>query len=156
VISRLAGLYAAFGKQFFVFVLMGLVTTAVHTSVAVLAHHVGRLPPLAANFTGYAVAVGVSYLANARLTFRQDLGRGQFLRFVTLSLTGLAVSQGIIWLLTHVFDLRFELALAVAVLAVPPLTFLGARLWVFRAPKPDGRPLSQSKKPCLAIQTRPS
>jgi putative flippase GtrA len=136
VISRLSALYSVFGKQFFVFVLMGLVTTAVHTGVAVLAHQVGRLPPLGANFTGYAVAVGVSYFANARLTFRQDLGRRQFLRFVTLSLTGLAMSQGIIWLLTHVFDQPFGLALAVAVLAVPPLTFLGARLWVFRERKP--------------------
>lgn len=132
MISRLSKLYTEAGKQFFVFLLMGLVTTAVHTGVAMLAHHFGHLPPLAANFTGYGVAVSLSYLANARLTFRQALGRSQFLRFLTLSLSGLAVSQGIIWVLTRGFDQPFELALAVAVLAVPPVTFLVARFWVFR------------------------
>lgn len=132
MISRLSGLYTEAGKQFLVFLLMGLVTTAVHTGVAMLAHHFARLPPLAANFTGYGVAVSLSYLANARLTFRQTLGRSQFLRFLVLSLSGLAISQGIIWVLTHGFDQPFERALAVAVLAVPPATFLVARFWVFR------------------------
>lgn len=111
---------------------MGLIATAVHIAVAMAAHHAARLSPLVANFAGYAVAVGVSYLANARLTFRQRPGRSQFLRFLTLSLSGLAVSQGVIWLLTHVFAQPFQFALVGAVLVVPPLTFLGARLWVFR------------------------
>lgn len=135
MIRRLAGLYSEVGKQFFVFVLMGLATTALHTGVAILAHQAGRLPPLTANFTGYVIAVGVSYLANARLTFHQKLDRSQFLRFLFLSLSGLAVSQVVIWLLTHVFAQPFQFALFGAVLVVPPLTFVGARLWVFRKPQ---------------------
>ncbi|HEX7944467.1 MAG TPA: GtrA family protein, partial [Phenylobacterium sp.] len=80
------------------------------------------------------VAVGLSYVGNARWTFSAPLwSPAQAARFVVVSLAGLALNQA----LTAAFSqgLRWPpvASVIVAALAVPALSFVAARLWVFRS-----------------------
>jgi putative flippase GtrA len=50
-----------------------------------------------------------------------------------VSLAGLALGQGLTWVLTGPLGWPFAMALAVVVLAVAALSFTLSRLWAFRS-----------------------
>jgi putative flippase GtrA len=116
------------------FALVGAAATATHVTVALLARGLVGLSPLEANFVGYLAAVSVSYLGNARLTFRRRARDGaQMLRFAVVSLSGLALTQGLTWLLVARLAWPFAAGLAVVAAAVPAFSFVLSRVWAFRA-----------------------
>lgn len=124
---------APLARQAASFGLIGATATATHVLVALAARHLVHLPPLSASFTGYLAAVSVSYFGNTYLTFgAAPWRRDQIVRFLVMSLCGLALGQGIIWLLVTRMGLAFWIGLAGMVCVVPALSFVAARLWVFR------------------------
>jgi putative flippase GtrA len=128
-------------RQAVSFGLIGVTATLVHVLVALAARHLAHLPPLTASFTGYLAAVSVSYFGNTFLTFgAAPWRRDQIVRFGIMSLAGLAVGQGIIWLLVTRLGLPFWVGLAGMVAVVPASSFAAARLWVFRPIAPPTSP----------------
>ena len=114
---------------------VGLTATVTHYLVA--ASLAALVSAYAANLGGFLAAVGLSYHGHKHWTFRGRIAAssstGQLLRFVVVSLSALGLSE---------FALHFGLtflalsplpALLLAVLTVPPVTFIAAKLWVFRA-----------------------
>lgn len=115
------------------FALVGAAATLTHVIAALAARELAGLSPMGANLVGYLAAVGVSYLGNARFTFRRAVLHGpQFARFVAVSLLGLALTQGLTWLLVERLGWSFSAGLAVVAIAVPALSFVLQRLWAFR------------------------
>jgi putative flippase GtrA len=120
-------------QQVPLFAVVGVAATATHVAAALAARELAHLSPLAANLVGYLCAVGVSYLGNARFTFRRAVWHGpQFVRFVAVSLAGLALTQGLTWLLVERLGWPFGAGLAVVAVAVPALSFVLQRVWAFR------------------------
>ncbi|PZQ64118.1 MAG: polysaccharide synthesis protein GtrA [Phenylobacterium zucineum] len=116
------------------FAIIGAAATLTHVVAALAARELGGLSVMEANFAGYLMAVGVSYVGNARLTFRRRALHGpQFLRFIVVSLLGLCVTQGLTWLLAEQWGWPFWAALGVVAVAVPALSFGLSRVWAFRA-----------------------
>lgn len=115
------------------FLVVGLAATAAHVTAALAARELAHLAPLTANLCGYGCAVGVSYLGNARLTFRRRAADpAQFARFLATSLAVLALNQGLVWLLVEQAGWPFRWALGPVVVASPVLSFALAKLWAFR------------------------
>lgn len=115
------------------FGIVGLTATGVHYVVALGVSVL--VSPYLANLAGYASAVGVSYFGHQRVTFRVDPAevahRRHLPRFVVTSLSALALSQ-LVLATGRALALPDAPALALAVLTVPPYTFLLSRVWVFR------------------------
>ena len=85
-----------------------------------------------ANLIGYGCAIAVSYVGNARLTFRRPiLLPDQFARFVVISLAALALNEGLVFVFTGPLHAPFYVALVPVVLVTPLLTFTLAKLWAF-------------------------
>jgi putative flippase GtrA len=123
-------------RQTATFACVGLVATATHAIIALGVEAVFDLAPLAANFLGYSSAVGVSYFGHARLTFRRPArDRAQFLRFVAVSLLGLALNQVIVFAVTGLMGWPLWSALIPATLLAPAVTFIVSDLWAFRVPR---------------------
>ena len=121
-------------QQVPLFAVVGATATLTHVAVALAARELAGLSPMQANLAGYLLAVGISYLGNARLTFRRRALHGpQFARFVAISLLGLALTQGLTWLLVQRLGWPFWGGLGVVAVAVPALSFVFARVWAFRA-----------------------
>ena len=119
-------------RQGGLFALIGVIATGVHVVTALAARTGLQLEPLTANFVGYACAVGFSYVGNARLTFgRPTRNMGQFIRFLVVSLVGLALNQTIIHLLVDIAGWPFWLALGPVVVLVPLLSFVLLKVWAF-------------------------
>lgn len=120
-------------QQIPLFAIVGAFATLTHVAVALIVREIGGLSPMAANFAGYLMAVGVSYTGNARLTFRRRaLHAPQIVRFAAVSLAGLALTQGLTWGLVEELGWPFWLALGVIAVAVPAMSFVLSRLWAFR------------------------
>lgn len=116
------------------FAVVGAVATAAHLAAALAAREIAGLAPLIANFCGYACAVSISYLGNARLTFRtRAADAGQAARFLVTSLGVLAFNQGLVWLLVERGGWDFRWAMGPVVVGSPILSFAISKLWAFRA-----------------------
>ena len=118
-----------------VFVVVGVVATACNYVAALAAQHFLGLGPLASGLVGYAAAVGVSYFGNALLTFRRPALHGpQFLRFMAISLAGLALNLALVFVGVRLLGWPLWRALVPVVVIVPAATFVMSKFWAFRAP----------------------
>ena len=119
------------------FVVIGLAATACHAGATLAAQRFLGLGPLGASGVGYLCSVGISYVGNSLLTFRSRVMHGpQFVRFLTISLAGLAVNAAIVFVCTHLLGWPLKLALIPVVIIVPGSTFVLAKFWAFRGRAP--------------------
>jgi putative flippase GtrA len=122
-------------RQVAIFGVIGVAATATHATVALAANHELGLQPFIANFVGYSCAFSVSYFGNARWTFgRRSLHGPQFLRFLVVSLLGLALSQTLTFLCVDVLHRPFAIALIPIVTLVPLLSFVLSKVYAFADP----------------------
>lgn len=120
------------------FAAVGVAATLTHLVVAWLAHGFG-FSPQGANFLGWFVAVGVSFLGHARLTFRVGGPLFPYLpRFLLLSGVAFILSAAIIAFCEEV-GLPFWTGLAMVGLTIPPASYAIQRTAVFHdmADAPD-------------------
>lgn len=89
--------------------------------------------PLAANVLGWLVAFVVSFSGHHRLTFRdrQAPFSASVGRFFIVSAGGFCVNEAAYALLLNWSGLRYDLVLAVVLVAVAVFTYLLSRHWVF-------------------------
>lgn len=123
-LKREAGTVTRFG-------LVGGVATVVHLAVAAtLSATWPALSEFVVNVCGFLVAFQISFIGHRRLTFRR---RGSARRFFLLALLGFALNNGVLASLLAVTAIRGFWAIAIATLTVPIITYIGSRLWAFRA-----------------------
>ena len=115
------------------FVAVGCAAAAVHLGVVIaLVSGLGQLP-LAANIVGWLVAFVVSFTGHWLLTFRAQqapLWRAAR-RFFSISAAGFAVNELAYALLLHWSALRYDVVLAIILLAVAVITYLLSSRWAF-------------------------
>jgi len=116
------------------FVLVGCIAAAVHWAAVVALVEGASLPPLFANVGGWLVALGVSFFGHHRLSFRGHGAspRSAAWRFSTVSATGFLVNQTAYWAMLRWSGSRYDIALAVVLVAVAGLTYALSRHWAFR------------------------
>lgn len=120
-------------RQLTRFGFVGAVATLTHLVVGLGLHHGLDVEPLWANLVAFCCALGVSFFGQTRLTFPHATADGSaFLRFVTVALTGLALNQAIVWLVTSAFAGPYWLALGIIFATVPWVTFVLLKFWALR------------------------
>jgi putative flippase GtrA len=116
------------------FIAVGCTAAAVHLGVVIaLVGGLGQLP-LAANIIGWLVAFVVSFSGHWLLTFRAQqapLWRAAR-RFFGISATGFAVNELAYALLLQWSTLRYDIVLAIILVAVAVITYLLSSRWAFR------------------------
>lgn len=115
---------------------VGVLATLTHVTIAWLAYASMGSHYLIANLLGASAAFFISFLGNARVTFRtsQPLPYAG-LRYVVLTLASYALASGIMALVDS-YDLPGYIYAVLVLCVVPPTTFVLARLWVFAADRP--------------------
>ena len=115
------------------FIGVGCVAAAVHWAVVVVLVEHLRWHPLLANLVGWLVAFSVSFTGHHRLSFR---GHGtpvarSAARFFLVSAAGFAVNETAYAVLLHASAARYDLLLAVVLVAVAFVTYWLSRHWAF-------------------------
>ncbi len=112
------------------FGLVGLAATGVHLAVAALLLFLWpQLNEFIANIIAFCVAFQVSLVGHRRLTFKRQ---GSAWRFGLVAAGGFALNNGLLALLMQGLDLSGFVAIAIATLSVPIVTYLASRLWAFK------------------------
>ena len=115
------------------FVAVGCAAAGVHFAVVLwlVSRHIA--PPLVANLVAWCVAFGVSWSGHRWLSFRGQaapLARSA-LRFALVSLGGLVSNELAYAALLALTPLRYDVALALVLLAVAVVTYQLGRHWAF-------------------------
>lgn len=136
ILSRMPPLLSAFYTarlDLCRFIIVGGVATIVHFIAALTLHHAIGFSPLWSNFIAFCTAFSVTYLGNYFWAFESRANHiSASLKSLCVSITGLCVSQFIVWSLTEIVQLPFHLTLFAAIMIVPFITFSLNRYWVFK------------------------
>lgn len=130
-------------KNFVPFMLVGLLATATHYGVAVLAHYgvqllspfgLTQLSATASNCLGFVAAFPISYLGHRYWTFHQTKVRHKqaISKFLSIALLNFMINQTIVWLGLNQTSIPFWLLLAVVLAVMPVITYVLSQYWVFK------------------------
>ena len=116
------------------FLVVGCGAAATHWIVAVLCVEGLSLPPLLANVVGWLVAFNVSLFGHYHLTFKHQRApwKQAAIRFFGVASLAFALNELAYAFLLRTTTLRYDVALAVVLVAVAVLTFILSRFWAFR------------------------
>jgi putative flippase GtrA len=121
-------------KQLCWFVAVGCAAAATHWLVVVAVVSFAGYAPLIANVIGWLIAFCVSFLGHYQLTFKLQhapLSRA-LRRFFAVSALGFGVNELAYAYLLHATTLRYDVLLALILIAIAVMTFILGRFWAFR------------------------
>jgi putative flippase GtrA len=119
------------------FGIVGLSAAVVHAGVAVSLLEWAHLPPMLSNIGGFLVAFIVSFTGHNVWSFRseEDVETGKRMgRFFVLAAAGFLLNNGALAALLKFTPVPDAVGIIIAIFVVPPLTFIGSRLWAFAEP----------------------
>ncbi|GHD10628.1 GtrA family protein [Tianweitania populi] len=121
-------------REVLAFASVGGAATIVHYMAALIAAQ--WLPVTFANPIGFVTAVLVSYFGHVQFTFQlkgeERRHRHRLPRFLVTAVCGFVAGQTVLLTLTSFTNAPDWLALGIAVVSVPVITFALSKLWVFR------------------------
>lgn len=117
------------------FAVVGASGYVVNLAVFSLAVHVVEIDYRAAAVLAFVISVANNFFWNRRWTFDARDGRAAFqaARFFTVSVAAFLFAYVMLLVLVEVAGLPKVLAQATAIVTATPLSFLGQKLWSFRA-----------------------
>ena len=127
-------------SELFRFGVVGIFATIVHYIVAILSVEAMGFVPLIANVIAFGCAFPVSFIGHLYWTFREqtdghsaDDRRQYWIKFFATALTGLAVSQIVVFMLADLLEVYHRIAFAAALVLAPATVFLLSKFWAFRS-----------------------
>ena len=119
------------------FGLVGGVATVVHMGGFAALIELAGMRPIYANVISFALATTVAFIGHNWWTFRQTSGAGRPVaaagwRYITITLTGFAVSSGIVYAVTEMAEANYVYAIILILAIVPLGQFLMSKFWAFR------------------------
>jgi dolichol-phosphate mannosyltransferase len=117
------------------FAAVGASGYVVNLAIFAGAVHVAGIDYKIAAVLAFLVSVTSNFWLNRHWTFDARAGHAGFqaARFLTVSVLAFLFSYGVLLVLVEVGGLPKVLAQALAIVAATPLSFLGQKLWSFRA-----------------------
>jgi len=123
--------------QFLKFALVGVSNTLITLLVYTFLLKVVGMWYLAASAIGFIVGATNGFLLNRRWTFREHVGDALTpVRWAIVQSCGLAVNEGMLYVLVHDAHMEKVLAQVAATVIVTVTTFLANRAWTFRVHAP--------------------
>lgn len=119
------------------FGIVGLSAAVVHAGVALGLLQLLQLPPMLSNIGGFLIAFAVSFTGHNAWSFRseEETQTGKRMRrFFVLAAAGFLLNNGALAALLKFTPLPDAAGIIIAIFVVPPLTFIGSRLWAFAEP----------------------
>lgn len=130
---------------FLKYCVVGVIGTSIDVAILWLLVHFGGLPVLVATSISFVVSVVNNFLLNKFWTFRSPSSnyRKLFIKFIIVSLGGLALTNFFMWLFVHAIDIWYIWAKLITSGIVLIWNFLANKYWTFRrgrrSPEPPVR-----------------
>ncbi|WP_299490970.1 GtrA family protein [uncultured Shewanella sp.] len=112
------------------FALVGGMATLVHLSLSrFILFYQDNLPELTVNSVAFFIAFFISFLGHRHFTFKTN---GSIIKFLSVSLLGFLINNSLLFYIVHSQFLTGWDAIFLSTLSVPILTYVLAKLWVFK------------------------
>lgn len=121
------------GRQFTGFSLIGVVNTLIHLILVTGLVELLSVHPLPANGLAFISANVFSFWANSRWSFRVAVTSQRYMRFLTVSLLGLAISL-IAIAISEALQWHYLAGVFLSFIFLPLITFLAHRNWTWKTP----------------------
>lgn len=134
-------------RQVMTFAGVGMVAALVHIAAAILLIEQGAVTPWLANILAFFLALPISYLGHARLTFARQrsashdtLSGTSLRRFAILAGVGFTLNEASIVLFVERVGLPHRPVLAATAFGVAALVYLTSKFWAFAGPPTPPKP----------------
>jgi putative flippase GtrA len=121
---------ALVGRQFSLFICIGLGATVVHVVIAAYLIGTQLMPPARGNAIAFIFANLFSYFSQSAYVFQRPRTPGQYWRFLCVSLFGLALVASISVGL-EALGVHYLAGIAAVVFVLPVVTFVLHAIWTF-------------------------
>lgn len=119
------------GRQFTGFSLIGVANTLIHLIIVTTLVELFSVHPLPANGLAFISANLFSFWANSRWSFRTAVTGQRYMRFLTVSLAGLAISL-IAVAISEMLQWHYLVGVFLSFIFLPLITFLAHRNWTWK------------------------
>jgi putative flippase GtrA len=119
------------GRQFTGFSLIGVVNTLIHLIIVTALVELFSVHPLPANGMAFISANLFSFWANSRWSFQAAVTRQRYMRFLAVSLAGLAISL-IAVAISETLQWHYLAGVFLSFIFLPLITFLAHRNWTWK------------------------
>ena len=118
----------------FRFGVVGLCATGIHLFISLYLLKYNEFSAVTANVSGFAIAFIFAFIGHSFWTFpRSNVPIVKaVLRFLAISLLGLAANNLLLLILLQLSLLNDTVAVLISILIIPPISFLGIRFWALR------------------------
>lgn len=115
------------------FGLVGVGATLVYASGFALSVKELGVTPVVGTTIGYILSTAVSYFGHQGFSFAVSADHGDYLpRFISLSICSYLISTGMVVIISDVWHLPYQIAVAAPTVTIPVINYLLSRFWVFR------------------------
>ena len=118
-------------RQLTGFSLIGVINTFIHLGLVTALVELLTIHPMPANGMAFLCANLFSFWANSRWSFRTAITRRRYLRFLTVSLTGLTVSI-ISIAISEALQWHYLIGVLLSFIFLPLVTFLAPGYWTWK------------------------
>jgi putative flippase GtrA len=119
--------------KFFRYAVVGVIGTFTHLGILAFLVETLHHNPIVSSTIGFLVTVIISYYLNYKWTFSS---KGKHLvvlpRYITVSLIGLSLNTGIMYLIVNVFSLWYGFGQMISIVLIPLSNFFLNSNWSFR------------------------
>ena len=115
------------------FLIVGGIATLIDWLLYFILYNYVKLSPLLANIISYSISTLYSYIISVKFVFnvnKNNSKKKNFIIFVTLSIIGLLLSEGLIYLMVNVFDLHKMLAKVISTIIVMFFNFVSKKYFL--------------------------
>ncbi len=115
------------------FLIVGGIATLIDWLLYFILYNYVKLSPLLANIISYTISTLYSYVVSVKFVFNVNKGNSKkknFIIFVTLSVIGLLLSEGLIYLMVNVFNLHKMLAKIISTAIVMFFNFVSKKYFL--------------------------
>lgn len=115
------------------FLIVGGIATLIDWLLYFILYNYVKLSPLLANIISYSISTLYSYIISVKFVFnvnKNNSKKKNFIIFVTISIIGLLLSEGLIYLMVNVFDLHKMLAKIISTVIVMFFNFVSKKYFL--------------------------
>lgn len=136
------------GTEFFRYVVAGVCAFICDFGMLVFATEVLGVHYLISNIAGYALGLIVSYTLNVKWVFNHrrfgDRHWFEFIYFTVIVFVGLAISEGVLWLVTESAETHYAVAKIVSTFFVFLFNFVAKKFLLFTPAKDESATSTQT------------
>jgi len=119
-------------NQFIKYGLVGIVGTLIHTGTLVILVERWNMSPYLASIMGFTLSLIISYFINLKWTFKNNNNLSTFIKYITVSLSGLFLNMAIMYIFVHLLNVWYVIAQIVTVIIVPISNYSFNKYWAFK------------------------